>query len=378
MRTGGRALTEAAIRTKLPVGEEVQRSQLGNESAFQVSTMLVRSLAVELERRGISPENLLGDQALGLLDPGTEYVPLAQYQALLARGVALSGDAALGLYCGLEASESSFGLISPLISHAATLRRGIELVSQFQPLLVEGISLHLVEHGAAARLRCEFLSTEIAKDRSLVELAMAGLMRTLRQFGCKRESLTAVRFEHPCPAHHPAYTRAFSGLAQFSQPFTGFEFSATLLDRRNLTGEPNLHALVLAEAERSLERQARDSTWADRVYTLLRAQSLKGLPDLVDSARMLGLSSRTLRRRLEMEGTSYRQLTQMLLHESACSLLRNPRLTLQQIADTLGFSDASAFHRAFRRWSGESPARYRSRVCPAHAEPRGLPKPSAS
>ena len=76
-------------------------------------------------------------------------------------------------------------------------------------------------------------------------------------------------------------------------------------------------------------------------------------------SRELGLSVRSLRRRLLEEGTSYRELTQTLQYESACSMLRNPELTLQAIAHALGFADCSTFHRAFMRWSGSTPGAYR-------------------
>jgi AraC-like DNA-binding protein len=74
----------------------------------------------------------------------------------------------------------------------------------------------------------------------------------------------------------------------------------------------------------------------------------------------LGLSERSLRRHLADENTSYRRLTQSALHASACSLLRKPALTLQNIAYQLGFSDVAAFHRAFRRWANLTPGEYRS------------------
>jgi AraC-like DNA-binding protein len=63
---------------------------------------------------------------------------------------------------------------------------------------------------------------------------------------------------------------------------------------------------------------------------------------------------------LEEEGTSFRELTQAALHEAACSMLRNPAVTLQSVAHALGFSDSSAFHRAFRRWCALTPAEYRN------------------
>ena len=77
-------------------------------------------------------------------------------------------------------------------------------------------------------------------------------------------------------------------------------------------------------------------------------------------ARELGLSERSLRRRLEAEGTSFRDLSQALLDESAQAMLRNPALTLQSIAYALGFSDVATFHRAFRRWNRLTPTEYRA------------------
>lgn len=79
------------------------------------------------------------------------------------------------------------------------------------------------------------------------------------------------------------------------------------------------------------------------------------------AAKPLGLNARSLRRRLEEEGTSYRKLTQEVLYEAACSMLRNSDLTLKSVAHALGFADPTAFYHAFRLWSGLTPAEYRAR-----------------
>jgi AraC-like DNA-binding protein len=120
-----------------------------------------------------------------------------------------------------------------------------------------------------------------------------------------------------------------------------------------------LHALLRAGAERSLERLSRPKTFVERVQAFVRTQPATSALDMNLAARELGLSIRSLRRRLADEGTSYRALTQSALQESALAMLRDPERTVQATADALGFADATAFHRAFRRWTGVTPAQYR-------------------
>ena len=325
-----------------------------------VSNVLVRALAEVAQRRGVAPETLVGGAAEAIFGAAADgRVTLGEYQALMARAIQLTSDPALGLQCTLIASESSFGLMSPLVGHAASLREAIQLVSQFHPLMLEGVSIQLSERIGTARLRCQVYAPV---SRSVLELVVAGLVRMLRAFGCGEAELRAVCFSYARPAYHHAYTAAFGGAERFAQPFTGVEFCAPALDRPHMHREPGLHALMRAQAERSLERLARPLTCVERIRAFLDGQRATQLPDMFDASRELGISVRSLRRRLEEEGTSYRELTRAKLYDSACSMLRNPELTLQSIAHALGFADASTFHRAFKRWSGSTPAEYRARA----------------
>ena len=337
----------------------------------QVSSVLVRALLDVLQRRGLATDALLG-QAVDELhsEPLDRRIPLAEYQALLVRASRLSAEPALALHCGLQATESSFGLMGALVSYTHSLRHALQLVSQFHPLLLDDTRLQLSEQASSARVCCDFPRVSAAADRSLAELIVAGLVRTLRAFGCARSDIHAVCFEHTRPAHHQAYSQAFSGTERFAQAFTGVEFSQHLLDRLHLHRQPELETLLRAQAERSLERLARPSTCVERVRGLMARTCAGAHPhayagqgkalSMARAARTLGLSVRSLRRRLEDEGSSYRAVTQSVLQESATSLLRNPDLTLQAIAHVLGFADVSAFHKAFKRWTQLTPAEYRA------------------
>jgi AraC-like DNA-binding protein len=326
----------------------------------QISTILLRALVDVLQQRGISPEQLFGERSEALYtEPAQRTVSRAWFQAQFARAIELTGDPALGLHCGLTASQTSFGLMSALIAHAHDLRHGLALAAQFHPLLIERCGVRVEEQLGVAQLRCE-LEPLGAGDRSFVELVIAGLMRTLLSFGCAPHEIRAVCFKHARPAYYHAYASAFSGTERFAQPFNGIEFAASALDRPHLHRHAELHELVLAHAEQDLQRCSRPLTLTERVAALMSSRHASKLPDMVSAARELGISVRSLRRHLDQEGTTYRELTQSKLHACACSLLRNPNVSLQSVAFELGFSDATAFHRAFRRWTKLTPAEYRA------------------
>jgi AraC-like DNA-binding protein len=327
----------------------------------QVSSVLIRALVDVVQQRGFASEALLGQAADELYsDPLDRRVPLATYQALVARAIDLTAEPALGLYCGREATQASFGLMGALVSYTHSLRHAIQLVSQFHALVVDDMRLQLSEHAGIARLSCSIPRTCSVTDRSMTELIVSGLARMLQSFGCARVDIHAVCFEYTRPAHHRAYSVTFCGAERFAQAYTGIEFSKHVLDRLHLHRQPELEALLRAQAERSLERLARPLNCVERLRVLLarHGQALS----MARAARELGLSVRSLRRRLQDEGSSFRMETQSALQESACSMLRNPDFTLQAIAHMLRFADAAAFHKAFKRWTRLTPAEYRSRA----------------
>lgn len=336
--------------------------------APEVSGVLLRVLADVALQYGVAPATLFQAQAsrFTVCEPLEVRVPLDEFRALLQRAVALTGDPALGLHCGLRSSESAFDLIAPLVAHVPTLRHAIREASQFQALAFGGAFLHFNERAGVACLRLEFPRAQDAADVCIAEFLAAGLVRMLRGFGSTRSDLHAVRFEHRRPPYHRAYSAAFEGAERFSTPFTGIEFSAHLLDRPHLHCNPTLQALVHAQAEQRLARIAAPASLVRRVQMYLLNQPAARVPDMTVAARELKLSVRSLRRRLTEEGHSYRQLTQQLQRERACALLRNPELTLQAAAGALGFADAAAFHRAFKRWTGVTACEYRN----AHGAPR--------
>lgn len=314
-----------------------------------------------LHQRGLSTAALreAGLQPVAAADEA--WLTLEEYAQLFVRAVALAQEPALGLLCGAAAIEPSFDVVGTLVAHTPTLRHAIEAAAQFHPLLIEGAALHFEERAGRAQLCCEFPRIEATLDRALAELGAAGFWRMLRAFAVEPDAIYAVNFAHAAPSYTSSYRAAFSGRERFSQAATGVELASSVLDRPNPHYQPALLAVLRGQAERGLDRLAKAPCFVDQVEAALRRQRLGTMPDMKPVARELGMSTRSLRRRLEEEGTSFREVTRAALETAARSMLRHPGWTVQATSHALGFGHVTTFHRAFKRWTGLTPQEFRDR-----------------
>jgi AraC-like DNA-binding protein len=323
----------------------------------RVSGYLIRCLVELLQTRGVGPEVLLGSAtAASYLELAESRVPLQHYQMLLRRAIEISSDPAFGLHSALHAGETTFGMMSPLVAHAQSLRHAIGLATRFHAVICDAARIEVSEHTGIALLRCKL---HPAMQPEMVEQIVCGLLRLLQAFGCTRRDIRVVSFQYRRPSHYRAYDAAFGGAERFERTFTGIELASEALDRPHLRWQPELQSILLEHAERAVEQLSRPSTLEERVRALLLQRAEQDLPSVAEVARELGISERSLRRRLELEGTSYRQLAERTQCDAACSLLRDPEQTIQTVAHTLGFASQASFHRAFTRWTATTPLEYR-------------------
>lgn len=112
--------------------------------------------------------------------------------------------------------------------------------------------------------------------------------------------------------------------------------------------------------DRSLDEQQRGRSIAETVKWIMKRSLTGGRPDVQAVAGELGMSDRTLQRRLADEGTSFKQLLLQARHEQAREYLADPSLDIKEVAFLVGYEDQNSFYRAFRHWEGETPANWRS------------------
>jgi AraC-like DNA-binding protein len=347
-------------------------------SAVSVSVTLVRLLVEEIVRAGADPGAYLAAARVerALLDHPDARIELAAYDRLQELALDWIGDPALGLHMGERAPLSAFHLIGPLAAFCRTIRQALEVLLRYRKLLSDCQPPVLVEEGARAALTFHFVRGSARCNRLRAEFAAAGLVRTAQICLRVAASPLAVELEHDAPAYADEYRRVFGCAVRFNSASTRVIFARPLLDAPQPHPNAELVQLLTVEAERKLARLAAPPPVSERVRAIVServhaivAERVHAIvleehegvdPTMRVVARRLGLSTRSLRRRLQEEGRRYVEIVDEAMAEVAERLLGNPEISIQHVADRLGFSEPSSFHRAFKRWTGLTPLQFRS------------------
>lgn len=169
-----------------------------------------------------------------------------------------------------------------------------------------------------------------------------------------------VSFAHRAPTRVDLYEDFFSCPVHFGQEYNRLIFKSEDLDTKSLKADQSINQFMM---ERLQEKAEGIEVSADKLLhdtcDLIKDALPSGIPFAADIGRHLGMSTRTLSRRLSEKGTTFRQLVQDTQQQVSTDLLRNTSETVSEIAFQTGFSEQSAFNRAFKRWTGQSPLEYR-------------------
>lgn len=331
---------------------------------MNVSILIVRPLLEVVAGYGVTSEQLLSSASFdpARLDDLDGRLQISELDRLQEAALALTGDPALGIHMGERASAPAYDIVGYIGTHASTLRECIEnllrysrIMSDLVPVLEESDDVATIAFDRSGR-------PDSPPTRLRAELALTGFVRLLRSFCGEDATAREVLFEHAAPPYRAEYTRFFGGLERFEQPLTALRFDREMLSREAMHKNPRLSALFTGEAERVLQRLERRVTHAERLRELLATQRVDETPTMSEVARRLGMSVRSLRRRLAEEGVSFPKLLEEAYVAFAKRLLEDPERSIYQAAFDMGFSDPSAFHRAFRRWTGMTPTQYRENL----------------
>lgn len=329
------------------------------------SILIIRMLVSAAVGAGADRDELM--EAIGLtvadLDDSTHRVSSELQARVMDAGVRLSGDDALGIHVGEWLQPPALSVVGYIFFSATTLADALERTSHYHRLLSELGYPQLKVDGDTARLTLITRRTEpFPWPRQLAEWALSAFFCLMRRFAGDPLRLRCVRFQHPRPERISEHQRVFAGPLEFSQPENELVFGAEMLQLPNLAGhaDPTLIKMLEAHAAELLQQLPFTDDWVTRVRTAVARRFNGGAAALNDVAQALGCSARSLQRQLSARGTSFRELRTDVQRELARVHLRNPDLSIDEIAFLLGFSDRATFHRAFRSWYGSTPAQYRN------------------
>jgi len=289
-------------------------------------------------------------------------IPYSQLIVLYEEAARLAGDDAFGLHVGERTELRTFGLLGHLVMNCPTLGEALNAVARYLPLWTDGASLGLDLDRTSVRLVWEYADTLMADCRHDCEMSLAAIARIGRFLSTVECKPREVHFRHRQPRNTSEHRRVFGSAPCFDMPVDEIILESKMLEIPIRGADYELHELLKTHLDGLLSQVAQERSYAGRVRRSIRMTIQSQSPTLETTSKNMGVSTRTLQRRLRDEGTSHGRLLDEVRRESADRYLRDPRTSIQEIAYRLGFSESSAFHRAFRKWQGSTPGERRRQM----------------
>lgn len=324
-----------------------------------IASHFVRAALRGAERQGYDCSSLLrqaGIQPAVLEEPRARVAP-EQFARLIQLLWEFLDDEYLG-FCHQPSKRGTFAMMCHAIIHCRTLEKALSRGALFYGLFAEAPTITLSREGDWARLSVDD-STLWDPDHFLVESLLVIWHRLASWLIGQRIRLEATNFAYVAPAHAGEYDLLFPGPRQFSAPSTSLLFHARYLSMPLLQDERTLKRFLEYSPADLLARPDGGASLISQIRRLL-GRDCSNWPDLDAVAQQLHMSPQTLRRHLREEGSSFQELKDHLRRDLAIYHLGRDELSIQDIAEQLGFSEPSAFHRAFKKWTGLTPGAYRA------------------
>jgi AraC-like DNA-binding protein len=332
------------------------RPEPGTVAICFVAAALERVRALKLDtapllgRVGLSPSLLLAPQAR---------VSVRQYGELWRLVASTLDDEFFG-QDARRMKAGTFAMICHAVLNCKSLGQALERTLRYYALILDDIGGKLVRRGAEAAIE---LHENTARGRVF---AHEVLLMLLHGVACwlvgRRIPVLRAQFAYAEPCHSAEYRLMYSTQLSFQAPHTALVFHAAHLDLAVVQNERSLKDFLRNAPENILVKYKNGSSLTARTRRRLR-QCLPGaLPEFELLAAEMNLTPATMRRRLHDEGTSYQSIKDQLRRDLAISYLSHSDRSAMDIGLELGFSERSAFHRAFKKWTGASPGEFRRRI----------------
>jgi AraC-like DNA-binding protein len=312
--------------------------------------------------RGIPWEDLVaaaGVRPEHLADPDT-YVSKEPLFRLLELFAERLPGTVVSLAIAAHMDPAAMGIVSQLGRAAGSMRKMVELGQRYQRLLDPDMRSTHAEEGDRLIVTLRH-SPRVEALGAAMEVMLASMHRGVESACAGRPPLIEVTFAHAAGGPEAAYREFFGAPIRFGAKATTLVYAADLLDRSTAAADVRLAKYLDALASRMLaELPPATPTFVDEVKQALAHELPVGVADPSALAKKLGMSRRTMQRRLAEAGTSFQDVLDETRREATERLLRRGDMSTTDVAFALGYSEISSFYRAFKRWTGTSPHAYRT------------------
>jgi len=329
------------------------------EPTISVSTII--DVYYTLLEQGMDGRLLEEESGLSLadLDDPDGRVPLSKLNIIWDIAVNYTKNPAIGLRVGEKVDPSRFSVVTQASFQCETVLQGLQKYIRFFSIVNQGVTMSLREKGNLGILEFQYASPEYYCIPEMERMISTAMARCYYLVGVKIK-VKQFCFQHKQPVYLKDYEAVFDAPMKFDQEKTAITFDRSLLAVKINHGNPYLLNVLTSYAEKLLQKVQPRSDVKDKVRFFIKNHLADDVElDVQMAAKELHMSRHTLYRKLKKEDVSFQSLVEEVRQAEAKRLLEKNKVSISEVAFLLGFSEQSAFSRAFKRWTGESPAQYR-------------------
>ena len=288
-----------------------------------------------------------------------EQQPLLAFTRMLSHAAQQSGRQQLGLEMAAFDGEPPQSIFSELYTYAPTLGDALRARTRYFPVSQTATTVELTQSHGIAHLSYQIRDPAVGEPLHDAAYTLGKIQRFMRRCIGPSWQLDHVTLAMPAPGGTDAYQRFFGAPVVCNAAYTGLHFPAQLLERPIRTADVQRFRNFCAQLELRMPNQATPSLLGDALRTWMSFATREGRATLEHAASDFGVTPRTLQRRLKEHNIGFQDLLAQVRMQTACHLLTESRLPVTYIAEQLGFSETSAFTRAFRSHARVSPRAFR-------------------
>lgn len=283
------------------------------------------------------------------------------YYTLLERIVAtMENGHELPLRVGPLMRPDDYGALGLAWKSAPTIRHSLERVERYCRLWTDNLTYEIQDRAGGIDFVLHRFGERRLGMRLSNEATIASATSLIRQTSSTRFRPRAVHLKHPAPNSVGAHERYFGCPVHYASDRDALSISTDALLRPNHLADDGISRFLIMHLEAEIESHGTETPVESLVEREVSRSLSEGIPRMANVARRLAMSERTLHRRLSERGLSFKTVVERTRRQLAENLLRESRYTLSEVAFLTGFSEQSAFNRAFKRWTGQTPTAFRA------------------
>ncbi len=330
-----------------------------------IASGAIQKLIVAIREMGVDPAPLVAEAGIdfAVAEDRDARVPIESLHRLWNAAVRESPRAEAAVVNAERYSPGDYGLVGFVVMNCATLGEAVRHMVRYSGLWTDEPVMRLLDDGAVTISYATHFE-DCPGARLAIEAAASEIVNGARVVTQTHITPREVRFAHRPPRDVVAHASYFGCPVRFSEGLSAVVFDKDDLALPLPKADAQLGAFLREMANEALRERggSQPPNALDAIRELVAHELQRGVPSLGLVARKMATSERTLRRRLEENGTSFRALLDDTRAELARKYVRDKHLPLSEVAFMLGFSEPSAFHRAFKRWTDTTPAQWRQRT----------------